>query len=234
MTRICLMGDSHAAALKRGWLRIQGDFPETQITFFAGDKAEWYNVHAKDGRLVADSERLREQFGRSAKGPEEIAADFDAYIVGSLGLGILMPLGFWASGQYPQWDSYRAAVTAYMRHSGCAHILEQLRTVSRAPILFMAAPFQPQAFCKWSPELDAETTAKLRALFEDEFRALAAGHGAIFVPQPEQTIASNGLTTRMEFAAISRDPSRQDARHCNDDYGALVMESVLKALAHAA
>jgi hypothetical protein len=234
MTRICLMGDSHAAALKRGWLRVESEFPQTEITFFAGDKAEWYNVHAKDGRLVPDSERLREQFRRSAKTSEEIAADFDAYIVGSLGLGILMPLGFWASGQYPQWDSYGAAVRAYVRHSGCAHILDQLRTISRAPALFVAAPFQPQAFCKWSPGLDEATAAKLRTLFEDEFRALGDAHDAIFVSQPEETIAPNGLTTRMAFAAVSRDPSRQDTRHCNDDYGALVMASVLKALARAA
>ena len=170
------MGDSHAAALKRGWLRIQSEFSQTEITFFAGDKAEWYNVHAKDGRLVPDSERLREQVRRSAKTSEEIAADFDAYIVGSLGLGILMPLGFWASGQYPRWESYRAAVTAYVRHSSCAHIFDQLRTISRAPALFVAAPFQPQACCKWSPGLDEATAATLRTLFEDEFRALGDAH----------------------------------------------------------
>jgi hypothetical protein len=228
------MGDSHAAALKRGWLRIESEYPGTEITFFAGDKAEWHTVHATDGKLVADSARLREQFTRSAKGPEEIAADFDAYIVGSLGLGILMPLGFWASGRYPQWDAYRTAVTAYVRHSGCAHILAELRTIARAPALFVAAPFQPQAFCKWSPGLDEATAAKLRTLFEDEFRALGDAHDAIFVPQPEETIAPNGLTTRMEFAAVSRDPARRDTRHCNDDYGALVMTSLLKALAHAA
>ncbi len=211
MTRICLLGDSHAAALKRGWLRIESRFPRTEITFFAGDKAEWYNVHARDGRLVPDSERLREQFRRSAKTSEEIAADFDAYIVGSLGLGILMPLGFWASRQYPQWDSYRAAVTAYVRHSGCAHILTELRTISRAPILFVAAPFQPHKRSANGRRGSARPRPpKLRTLFEDEFRALGDAHDALFVPQLEETIASNGLTTRMEFAAVSRDPSRQD------------------------
>jgi hypothetical protein len=231
MTRICLMGDSHAAAIKRGWTRIESDHSQTEIVFFAGDKGEWHNVRAENGKLVADSARLREQFGRSAKGVEEIAADFDAYIVCSLGLGILMPLGFWASGQYPDWSSYRAAVTAFVRHSGAAHILAELRKITHAPALLSAAPFQPQDFCKWSPSLDAQTTARIRTLFEDECRALAAGHAAIFVPQPEETIAPNKVTTKMEFAAISSDPSREDTRHCNADYGAIVLAGIL---AHAA
>src|SRR5262249_8824172 len=157
---------------------IQGDFPETEITFFAGDKAEWHNVHADGARLVADSARLREQFGRSAKGADEIAADFDAYIVCALGLGILMPLGFWTSGRYPDWSSSRGAVNAFVRHPGAAHTLAELRKIARAPALLAAAPFQPQAFCKWSPGLDETTTARLRALFERECEALCADHAA--------------------------------------------------------
>ncbi|HEX4862361.1 MAG TPA: hypothetical protein VFV07_14085 [Rhizomicrobium sp.] len=223
------MGDSHAAALSRGWRRIQNDFPETEITFFAGDKAEWHNVHAGGNKLVADSPRLREQFNRSAKGLEEIAADFDAYILCSLNLGILMPLGFWASGRYPDWESYRAAVNAFVRHSGAAHILGELRKLTATPVFVAAAPFQPQAFCKWSPGLDEATALRLRALFEDECRALAEDHAAIFVPQPEETLAPNKVTTKMAFAAISRDPSREDTRHCNEEYGAIAMAKILKA-----
>ncbi|SRR5579862_6870252 len=234
MTKICLMGDSHAAALKRGWTRIAGDFPGTEITFFAGDKAEWHNVHAAEGKLVPASARLREQFVRSTKDMEEIASDFDAYIVCSLDLGILMPLGFWASGRYPDWESYRAAVNALVRHSGAAHILTELRKIATAPALLAAAPFQPQGFCKWSPSLDDATTARLRALFESECEALAADHAALFVPQAEETIAPNNVTTKMEFAARSRTAEREDTRHCNDDYGAIALAKILSAVRHAA
>lgn len=223
------MGDSHASALKRGWLRIQNDFPETEITFFAGDKAEWHNVHAMGGKLVPDSARLREQFARSTKGVEEISPDFDTYIVCSLNLGILMPLGFWASGQYADWESYRAAVNAFVRHSGAAHILTELRKIAAAPALVAAAPFQPQAFCKWSPSFDDATSARLRALFEHECEALCADHAAIFVAQAEETIAQNRVTTRTEFAAVSRDPAREDRRHCNEEYGAIALAKILKA-----
>ena len=229
MTKICLMGDSHAAALKRGWTRIAGDFPGTGITFFAGDKSEWHSVRAVDGKLVPASARLREQFVRSTKDVEEIPSDFDAYIVCGLDLGILMPLGFWASGLYPDWESYRAAVNAFVRHCGAAHILTELRKITAAPVFVAAAPFQPQAFCKWSPSLEAATSARLRALFEDECKALAADHGAVFVPQPEETIAPNRVTTKMAFAAPSRDTGREDTRHCNENYGAIVLANVLKA-----
>lgn len=229
MTKICLMGDSHATALKRGWMRIAGDFPETEITFFAGDKAEWHNIHALDGKLVPASARLREQFGRSTKGVEEIGADFDDYIVCSLGLGILMPLGFWASGRYPDWEAYRAAVNAFVHHTGAAHILGELRTLTAAPVFVAAAPFQPQAFCKWSPSFDDATSARLRTLFEGECKALCADHAATFVPQAEETIAQNRVTTRAEFAAVSRDPALEDRRHCNEEYGAIALAKILRA-----
>ena len=37
----------------------------------------------------------------------------------------------------------------------------------------------------------------------------------------------------MEFAAVSRDAARQDTRHCNEEYGALVMTKLLETIADA-
>src|SRR5690349_2535471 len=94
--KICVLSDSHAASLKRGWSLIEEDFPGTELTFFAGTSGEWNSLRAVDGKLVPESAILREQFGRSAHGMTEIADEFDAYIVCGMGLAISVALKFWA------------------------------------------------------------------------------------------------------------------------------------------
>jgi hypothetical protein len=221
------MGDSHAAALKYGWLRIQNDFPDAEITFFAGDQKEWHGVALSDGKLVA-GENLREQFRRSANGVDAIEADFDAYILCGLGLGFIMPLGFWANGAYPDWTSYQGAVAAFIRHSGCAHVLPLLRQITAARTLVSPGPFQPSAFCQVSSSLDSATAAKLRANYLEQCRALATDHDAILVEQPEETLAPNRIATRMEFARKAAQGAREDRRHCNAEYGAIAMTNILR------
>ena len=35
MTRICVLGNSHAAAIALGWKTLQADYPGVSLTFFA-------------------------------------------------------------------------------------------------------------------------------------------------------------------------------------------------------
>lgn len=226
MRRICLMGDSQAGALKLGWMRIQDEFPDVEITFFAGRSTDWHGVTVSGRTLVAGSEHLREQLRRSSRGLGEIAAGYDTYVVCGLGLGFGKPLGLWTDRVCADWDSYRTEVAAFVRRSGCAYILAKLREITAAPALFLPAPFQHAAT---APSLDGAVAARLRAVFLGECEALAALHKAILVAQPAETLAPNGISTRMEFAApaIPNAP-RRDRYHCNEDYGALVMANILK------
>src|ERR1700755_3523959 len=100
---ICLMGDSHAAALKKGWIRITQRFTQAEITFFAGTSADWATLHVANGRLVPGTERLSAEFARSSRGPEEIDASYDAYILCGLGLAISFPLRLWTHHEQPDW-----------------------------------------------------------------------------------------------------------------------------------
>lgn len=221
------MGDSQTAALKHGWTRIAPQFPDVEITFFAGIGTEWPSIRAEDGTLVPGSERLREEFRRSSRGLEAIAGDFDAYILTGLRLAISFPLRLWTHHEHADWAAYRAAVSAYLRETGMATVLARLRAITEARVLLLDGPHQPHDFCKASPLLDRETIAKLHANFVRECEALAAEYGARFIAQPEETLAPNGITTQMKYAAISKDPEREDRRHCNAEYGAIAMRHVL-------
>jgi len=226
--RICLMGDSHLAALSLGWRRVAPHFPKTEITFFGGLTTEWSSIAAVDGRLVPGSEKLREAFKRSARGLVDIQAGFDAYILIGLKLAISFPLRLWTHHEHADWKSYQTAVSGYVRDTAFAHVLARLREITDAPVVVLAGPHQPNAFCKASPLLDNETAAKLRANFIRECESLATAYNARLVTQSEETLAPNGVTTQMKFAYVPKEPGKLDFRHCNAEYGAIAMLHILK------
>src|SRR5437868_7783182 len=108
--RICLMGDSQLGALKQGWRIVAPRFPEIELTFFAGQNAEWSSVQIVDGRLAPGSEEMRESFKRSARGLEEIDASYDAYILCGFKLVISFPLRLFTYHTHADWNSYQTAV----------------------------------------------------------------------------------------------------------------------------
>jgi hypothetical protein len=228
VTRLCVLADSHAAAIKLGWPMIEEDFPDVHPTFFAGTSTEWNTVRAVDGKLVSASPMLKDQFRRSGRG-SEIPGDFDAYIVYSIGLAISVALKQWVKQEQKDWEAHRAAVAMHVRTTNCAHTLGQLRKITAKPVLLIAAPFQPHAHCLFSPSLDDEAAAKIRETFFAECEALAADHGAAFFPQPQRTWAPNGVTTKMKFASTERPDGREDRRHCTPRYGAILMRAVLES-----
>src|SRR6201999_2257675 len=115
--KLCLMGDSHAAAFRQGWSRIQDDVPDVEIVFFAGANADWDSVFIAGDKLMPGTEHLREQFARSARGTHEIAADFDAYILCGLGLALSHPLRLWTHQARMSWSLYRAAGAEHVQAS---------------------------------------------------------------------------------------------------------------------
>lgn len=222
------MGDSQLGALKLGWRSEAKRFPEIEITFFAGQNADWSSIQIVDGKLVPDSEKLRESFKRSSRGPEEIDASFDAYVLCGFSLAISRPLRLWAYHEHADWNAYQTAVSDFVRNTLFAKMLAKVREITDAPVVVLAGPHQPNAYCKASPLLDNETAAKLNANFIRECESLAAAHNARLVTQSEETLAPNGVTTQMKFAYVPTEPGKLDFRHCNAEYGAIAMPHILK------
>jgi hypothetical protein len=221
------MGDSQLGALKQGWRSEAQRFPDIEITFFAGQNPEWSGIRIVDGRLTPGSEKLRESFKRSARDLEEIDANFDAYILCGFNLVISRPLRLWTYHEHADWNAYQTAISYYVRNTLFAKVLAKLRKITDAPVVMLAGPHQPSAYCKASPLLDNETAAKLNANFIRECESLAAAHNARLVTQSEETLAPNGVTTQMKFAYVPK-PGQLDFRHCNADYGAIAMRHILK------
>ncbi len=224
------MGDSHLAALRQGWSLVRDGVPQAQTTFFAGVSADWGSVEVCDGKLVPGTERLREQFRRSTHGREEISGDFDEYVLCGLGLSISFPLRLWTRREHADWSAYRAAMAGHLHDCDGILTLAKLRQITARRIFVVASPFQPHDFCKVSPLIDDATAHRLHAAFTEDCEALALAHGAVFVPQPEATLAPNRITTRMRFSYRAQEPEHSDMRHGNAQYGAVVLTAILEAL----
>jgi hypothetical protein len=87
----------------------------------------------------------------------------------------------------------------------------------------------PQIWDKLDARGDRETVL---TLYRESCARLAARHGAVFLPQPHETLAEDG-TTRIAFAreaARLSGAAKDDLYHMNGAYGEIVVRAALAAL----
>ncbi|HWA89681.1 MAG TPA: hypothetical protein VG889_06565 [Rhizomicrobium sp.] len=242
--RICIIGDSHAAALKAGWDAIRESEPGRALTFFAAGLPLLAFLEVRDGALVAANERLRYYFQNIAGSDVIDPEDHDAYIVCGQGLGLYGVQYVYnrcrMAGQAPREhtvelsrEEYEAAVDAHLATSRAILTLEKLRAVTQAPTLLVAMPIpvretKPELWEMLERNGDKET---MLAIFRGSCARLAARHGARFLPQPAETLLGDG-TTRPELsrAAARLHIAKDDLYHMNGDYGAMVLKAAFAAL----
>jgi hypothetical protein len=240
--QICVIGDSHTAALNAGWTSVAGEFPDVTLTFFAAGREKLVRLVVQDGALVAGDKHLRLAFKHSSGGADRIIPRFDRYVLCGLGSGMrtILPL-FRAlrpatiapdDRQIVSNACYAACMARLLAMTPLMWLLEQVRHISDAPALLVPTPsFAPRpAFDNMQQTGEA---ACLAALFVRAFDSLAAPHGARFLPQPRETLDSSVLCTdpiHFRGAVHLSDGGDDDQNHCNAAYGAIVLRHVLAEL----
>jgi hypothetical protein len=241
--QICVIGDSHTAALKAGWTAIAGEFPDATLTFFAAGRERLVHLIVQDGALVAGDKSLRLAFKHSSGGADRIAPRFDRYVLCGLGSSMrtILPL-FRAlrpatiapdDRQIVSNACYAACMARLLSMTPLMWLLEQVRQISDAPALLVPTPsFAPRpAFDKMQESGEA---ACLATFFAPAFDSLAAPHGARFLPQPRETLGESAMCTdpiHFHGAVHLSDGGDDDQNHCNAAYGAIVLRHVLAELA---
>ncbi|CAN7210332.1 hypothetical protein [Rhizobium sp. LjRoot254] len=86
--RICIVGNSHVAALKRGWPAVREKYPDTTIDMFGTYGTSFLDLSVSDGKIIADSETSVAYF-KLTGGSTEIALDaYDRIVVVGAGARI--------------------------------------------------------------------------------------------------------------------------------------------------
>lgn len=89
MTKICVIGNSHLAALKLGWDQIKADHPQVDITFIGAPGNHMEDLRVRDGKVFAGNPSLKYKISKLCKNFDEIKiSDFDQFIIVGSNFGI--------------------------------------------------------------------------------------------------------------------------------------------------
>lgn len=233
--RLCVIGNSHLAAIKQGWDQVGADFPWLKPQFFGARADALLDLQAQDGRLVPANDDLAAKLAHTSGGDAEIdPSRFDAALLVGMNYIPTMPQDARLS-QAVRAVAARVAFDATL--SG--HVFAQLRKVAPGlPVHVLPNPLRRKASrAKADPVAVVPYAVRLA-----DFR-LGLGAGPVQVAgQPPETIVDDLYTAdSYGIGAIALDQGRgsrakddDDVSHMNADYGTLFLRQWLPTIAPAA
>lgn len=238
MTRVCLIGDSHLAALHLGWKTLAAEFPNVEATFLASPSKSMQHLAVADGTLVPGSEELAHHFARTAHVPA-IDGTYDLYVVYCLQCSVRHCIGVRkAFRERKTTGNLEGAVPDLIGATVGGRTLRLMREITNKPTVLMPGPMIAERLCAdmWAELRRSGDDARLAAFFHRSCREFAESAGAQFLPQPAETLASP-LHTRDEYAAGQARFSKSgktfegDGVHMNPAYGAAIMRQLMAVIA---
>jgi hypothetical protein len=241
MKRLCVMGDSHTAALKAGWSDIADDHPDLDVVFFGAGGSRLGDLTVEDGALVTSDKPLMKLLRYTSGGKDRIDGAYDGYILCGLALSLtnLTPIVkcFRSEGESKDMRMalsdacYRACFVGTCRVSLMGQTLAKLRQISAAPAAVMVQPLPAPR--PWLKNLALAGDDVIVARFMNAAMAdMAQGFDARFVAQPQETLDDSALTTDAVFFqdAVHMFGKPDDRRHANARYGTIMLKAALAAL----
>lgn len=232
MNRVCVLGDSHVAALKKGWDLIARRNGAFDLTFFAAPLHLAGHLEAADGSIVPTDDKLKSFFEMSSGGLDRMDSGYDHYILCGFGLSLIRIQfayrfthgGGAATGQF--LEAARLSIGSVRAFE----ILAKLRTITSRPVTVIAAPIPGRNGGRglWERLEKSGDTLDYIETFSLACHGVCEEFDAFFLPQPARTRSEDGMT-KSKFA---RDAARQgggddDHHHMNAEYGAIVLQAAL-------
>lgn len=248
MKRICVIGDSHVAALKFAWWEIAQEFPDIKITWFTSHRRRFVDLVVRGDRLVPEGDELREVMRRSCKFEPEIAADYDRYVVCGLDYSMYVTMhklaGFRSEDQAPDNRAplssacYLQAMTGILRDTVSLEVARKVRAITAQPMTIVPSPRISDAnplklYPRFRETGDAE---RIAGYFFAASDILGREVGAEMARQPAETLRDPLLTLAVytqdaprEFGDTERPEGWIDYQHMNAEYGALMLRALFAA-----
>jgi hypothetical protein len=128
---ICILGNSHVGALKRAYDKISTDYPDIQITFFAQRGYDLTELDVDNGKLVANSDVLRQAIMFTSGGIDSIAPEsYDIFLIYALGT----KPNFVAPGIYYSSQVKELALADIANNSAAMNLIKKIRCLTDKPI----------------------------------------------------------------------------------------------------
>lgn len=233
--KICVIGNSHVGAIKRGWLSLSNQYPDIEIVFFASRSTTMGDllVSTDNQNLYADNEKLKKTLEFTSGGYEEISVDdYDLFLVYGLQCKSLLidPAVFYT----------QSFLTALIE----AHVV---KTLSFSTIKKLRMLTNKKIFVGHNPLFSINRGEKRKAVSQSYLNGCYIMNSLFYstinckiISQPGQTIV-NGIYTDSIFSENSRrlsvgeindneKHSLDDLGHMNDYFGEVWLKSFLEQL----
>ena len=229
--KLCVIGNSHVAALKSGWEKMRDDFKDIEVTFFASAGKSLSCLELRGASLVPRNKPIAEILSFTSGGLSEVAIpDYSAFLC--YGLGLQLP----ALDQRLSTACSNAVLRDALDQSLNLRIARMLRSATQAPIY---VAHNPQQATSHEPEKTfprqsyATLSRELGRLLEPDALALAA--------QPASTL-DDDWTTKSHYASGSvrldtgrRTPNRahpdNERVHMNGAFGTAYLSELFRSFA---
>jgi len=242
VTQICILGNSHAAAIRQGWKAIGDDYPDVAITFFAAPGPLLRELILRDGVLVTTNEQLASFFAMTSGGQSEIRlSDYDRVVIAGAGIGASRfsaiyrthrPYDMLIEGTVPiSHPCLLSSARGLLASSTGFRIARMIQT----SVTFIPEPLPAPGFAQsdrwsgiWSDPIVRRHAA---ATFERALEDASSTVQSDVLPQPAETI-SDGFTLPIfsrdsPVFALDRKHREDEHSHMNGEFGAAVLQKLL-------
>lgn len=241
---ICVIGNSHLAAVMLGWKQIQSKHPGVEFTFFGAPGSHMQRLRVSERSLIPKSPKLLEFMTRTSS-KREISGDYDYYVVCGLQFRV-----FKADHLFSRYRSESHARderiplsddcffrTLYAQLSDCeaGKTIVKLKKITSSPIVMMPQPMCAEGYTEIEWLTRAESNRDDRSIakfFDQACRKFGEELGVRVVVQPEVT-KSRHLRTKAIYSRgacklrAGATSEGQDFFHMNADFGAVMIRQAL-------
>jgi hypothetical protein len=254
---ICIIGNSHVAALKLGWDQMRRDHPDASITFLAAPATEMEALFL-DGKLLKAGTPSLERYLLLSSGSEAIEPGaFDAVVLHGMAFSnrfARMVYNRYRLVEQAQTqksflisrESFIDAICGLLHGSMCWRIREIVIAAGGGAPIILCQPHPGERIvetdARWKiPTQDLESLA---ALFQDALNKIRK-EGAAVLDQPSQTV-TNHIFSKSTYAAavesfsaafggeenaVRAERKKIETSHVNGEFGTVFLRHLLSHIA---
>jgi hypothetical protein len=252
---ICLIGNSHVAAIKQAWTnRAPALLSDVTLDFFSAG-TNLLPSFELDGKIWrCGNEMLREKIAYTSGGQDCIdLSRYDAFVVLGTGFGLDVPKfsqdydiaseSRAPEGKLLSGPCFAAMIEAWFEDSLAVQMIGTIKSVSDKPALLCAAPhLSERVLTDEEPDRSQERfkdTVFLRFVANAAKAAgkkISARHGFELVWQDDETVGVPGFTKAVyglnpiRFTMMGGKLPAVDRKHGNEDYGLIMLNAILRRL----
>jgi hypothetical protein len=229
--RVCILGNSHVAALRAAWGQQPDRWPGLHPSFVAAPRSLLQHMAVLDGTLVPTDATTRAALQRLCGQTEVTLAAQDAFVIVGLSVTLATALQPYRDARWPglpsldQWpdlhslphrfvsaEAAQAIVSDMLHRRLGVQLVQRLRAATPCPIYLIPQPRSSDMILKHrSPATRLHRIAigngdgaAIAGLFDRSLAMTLAAAGAQLLPQPAPTIRQHLLTDHRFMAGPER------------------------------